>query len=348
MVSVALVTSILLSLFGCDATKSKQRYTKTYLNYFDTATTIIGYAESEEEFLRVSGIVSDMLGEYHRLYDIYNRYEGLVNIATLNALFEGEHRAFVVDERIMSLLLYCKQVYSITGGETNIAMGSVLKLWHDRREAAISNPDAAALPTYDKLLAASEHTDINDLILDEENMTVYIADPDMRLDVGAVAKGYATEMAARELERMGISGYILNVGGNIRTVGTRPDGSDWTVGVENPDKSSDEAYIEYVSLSGEAFVTSGSYHRYFELDGKRYHHIIDKDTLYPSEYFTSVSVLCSDSGLADALSTALFSMSYESGLTLIGSIENAEAMWYTKDGEKLYSSGFSEYIKIMD
>ncbi len=340
-----MILVLLFSLSACNNGKSKQKYTKTYLDYFDTATTVIGYADNEDEFLTIANLVFGRLSEYHKLYDIYNTYDDTVNLAAINATYGGEHKTFKVDKRIMDLLVFAKDVYTITNGETNIAMGSVLSIWHDYRERGQSNVSLASLPSYDKLLKASGHTDINNLILDEENLTVYISDPDMMLDVGAIAKGYAAEMIAKELEALGIEGYTLNVGGNIRTIGSKPDGTPWLVGVENPDDEAYDEYIEYINLSGEAFVTSGSYQRYYYVDGVSYHHIIDKDTLYPSVYFTSVSVLCDDSGLADALSTALFSMNYESGLALIEGIEGVEAMWYTNDSQKLYSSGLSEYIK---
>ena len=164
----------------------------------------------------------------------------------------------------------------------------------------------------------------------------------MKLDVGAIAKGYAVEMVAQYMEQKGITGYVINVGGNVRTLGGKPDGNGWTVGIENPDPESDE-YLAKVQLSGQSLVTSGSYQRYFLVGDRRYHHIIDPTTLMPSDYFTSVSIICNSSALGDALSTALFCLPYEQGAALIESLEGVEAMWLTVDGEKLYSSGFSDY-----
>ncbi len=340
----ALIIAVLLSTYSCNSLKSKQKFTKTYLDYFDTATSVIGYEESEEEFLMVANLISEELSRYHKLYDIYNCYEGVTNLALINKVFDGEHKTHTVDREIMDFLLFSKDIYVRTAGETNIAMGSVLSIWHDYRERGNDDELSAKLPDFETLSDAAIHTNIDDLILDEENMTVFIRDPEMTLDVGAVAKGYAVEMIARKLEDMGIFGYTLNVGGNIRTIGKKADGSLWRIGIENPDGNSDEPYIEYLNLSGESIVTSGSYQRFYRVDGKSYHHIIDKDTLYPSEYFTSVSVICEDSGLSDALSTALFSMSYEEGLSLIESIPEAEAIWYTKDCRKLFSSGLDKYL----
>ena len=144
------------------------------------------------------------------------------------------------------------------------------------------------------------------------------------------------------MEQKGITGYVINVGGNVRTLGAKPDGSGWTVGVENPDEDAAD-YLAYLQLNGKSLITSGSYQRYFIVDGKRYHHIIDPATLMPAEYYTSVSIVCDSSADGDALSTALFCMTYEQGLALIESLDGVEAMWLTVDGKQYYSSGFSSY-----
>ena len=164
------------------------------------------------------------------------------------------------------------------------------------------------------------------------------------LDLGAIAKGYAVEMAAQMLEEKGISGYVINVGGNVRTVGTKADGSAWVVGIENPDDDGSQPYLAYLHLAGESIVTSGSYQRYYTVEGKAYHHIIDPETLMPAEYYRSVSVICKNSADGDALSTALFCMSLEEGMSLIQNFDGVEAMWVFPDGEKRYSEGFEDYF----
>jgi thiamine biosynthesis lipoprotein len=221
-------------------------------------------------------------------------------------------------------------------------MGSVLSIWHDYRSEGISEPWNAKLPPMEKLEKAAEHTDISALIIDRENSTVTITDPEMKLDVGAIAKGYAVEMIARGLEEKGVSGYVLNVGGNVRAVGAKGDGEPWKVGVENPVEDEENPYLVYLYLTEQSVVTSGSYQRYYVVDGKRYHHIIDPETLMPSEGFLSVSILCESSAMGDALSTALFCLDFESGYALIESIEEAEAMWVLPDGSVRKSAGFPE------
>ncbi len=340
--SLLTVALLVISLWGC--TPKKNKYTDYSFDYFDTATTLVGYANSKEEFDGVCARIKEQLGEYHRLYDIYHRYEGINNLCTVNDRVEGAHRPVEVDGKIIDLLVYAKELYALTGGKMNVAMGSVLSLWHQYRTAGISDPATAALPPMDQLQQAALHTDMEQVIIDEAASTVFLADPAMSLDVGAVAKGYATEQVARSLEQQGITGYILNVGGNVRCVGSRPNGEPWAVGIENPNAEDREnPYVAYLRLADRSLVTSGSYQRYYTVNGVRYHHIIDPVTLMPGTNYMSVSVLCADSGRADALSTALFSMSYEEGAKLIEGLADVEAMWVMADGEQNYSSGFKTY-----
>ena len=336
---------VLQSLFFVSCNKKAEEIYSAYsFEYFDTVTSIKGYAESKEKFDVTSGELLELLEEYHRLFTIYDRYEGLENLCTVNELNDGAHRTVKVDEKIIDMLLYAKDMYYKTEGRVNIAMGSVLSIWHEYREAGSNDPASAALPPMSELLEASEHTDIEKMIIDREEGTVFLSDPQMTLDVGAIAKGYAVEMAARSLEEKGISGYVINVGGNVRTVGTKAGGEKWLAGIENPDEEAENAYLEYLELSGESLITSGSYQRFYVVNGMPYHHIIDPDTLMPSDKYTSVSVVCKSSADGDALSTALFCMSVEEGKALLEVFPNAEAMWLLPNGETVFSSGFEEYV----
>ncbi len=327
---------------SCAPDKEKNKYTTYSMDYFDTVITITGYENSQAEFDAISNEMLTLLAQYHQLYSIYHRFNGIENLCTINELVDGAHRTVTVDRRIIDMLLYAKEMYNTTNGIMNIAMGSVLSLWHDYRTIGKDNPESASLPPMDALREAAKHTDINNLIIDESNNTVTLSDPIMKLDVGAVAKGYATERVARYFEEKGITGYVLNVGGNVRTIGSKADGTEWTIGVENPN---DGDYLAYLKLNGQSVVTSGSYQRFYYVDGKPYHHIIHPDTLMPAIGYLSISVICKDSGLGDALSTALFCLPQSKGLDLIESIDGVEAMWVDENGQKSYSSGWKQYEK---
>ena len=312
---------------------------KVYYSYFDTVSYVYDYAgDSAERFDERSAEVSHILSEYHRLFDIYHEYEGVTNLCTLNKNAGGE--ALEIDERLVEFLLCAKEMYALTGGEMNVMLGAVLRPWHDCREAAADDPASAAIPDEETLREALEHTDIGLLEIDAERGTARIADPAASIDVGALGKGYATERAAEYLEREGARGYVLNIGGNIRCIGARPDGSGWVTAIRDPNEP--DAYARSIRISDTACVTSGVYERYFTVKGERYHHIIDKDTLYPAAYFASLTVVTHDSALADALSTALFCMPPEEGEALARQIGGVELLWIFPDGEMRGTPGFAD------
>ena len=188
------------------------------------------------------------------------------------------------------------------------------------------------------------HGDINDLIINEKDSTVYLADPEMSLDVGSIGKGYAVQKIAEYAREHGMEHLLIDAGGNLCAVGAKENGEEWMVGVQNPDLEGEETYVRKVMLENNSIVTSGNYQRYYEVNGKQYSHIIDKDTMMPGEHIASVSVVIKASGEADAMSTALFNMEYEEGKALVESMEGIEAMWILNDGTVAYSSGFSNYL----
>ena len=341
-------------LAGCSSqpkttvSDSAQRFTAYYFDVFDTMTQAIAYCDSQAEFDEQMEALHDDLVTYHRLYDIYNDYEGVNNIKTIND--NAGVAPVKVDERIIDMLELAVEMYDTTGGKLNVAMGSVLAVWHDYREAAEADPsdEDNRLPPQEELEAAAQHCDINDLIIDREAGTVYLADPEMRLDVGSVGKGYAVEQVCQAAKARGLVSLSLSVGGNLRSVGTKPESQPWESGIVSPWDDSliynnSSSLLAVVESNDQAVVTSGDYQRYFMVDGVRYHHIIDPDTLWPADYFTAVTILCPDSGLADCLSTGIFCMPLEEGMALIESLDGVEALWCTKDGQVIKSSGFAQY-----
>ncbi len=351
LVSCALVCSLILSLCcSCNSNQGEQennlqKFSNTTLDYFDTACSVIGYEETQEAFDAIFTRIEAELRNYNQLYDIYKSYEGVNNICTINK--NAGKEPVKVDAKIIEMLDYAIDLYDKTGGMVNVAMGSVLSIWHDYRSTYREDTENAVLPPMDMLKTAAEHTDITKVIIDRENSTVYLSDPNMSLDVGAVAKGYATEQIAKALIADGINHYALNFGGNIRTIGTKGDGSVWNTVVQNPQNDAEKPYLMMVEINDQTFVTSGSYERFYTVEGKRYHHIIDPDTLMPNDTFSSVSILAKDSGLADVLSTAAFNLSYEDGKKLVESFDGVEAMWVTSDNKILYSSNFQKIVKEM-
>jgi len=327
-----------LLLSGCSFSQPrKKKYSATFLTLFDTVTTVVGFSESEETFTAQARQIHDALQEYHRLFDIYQEYEGMNNLKTVN---DAAGKAPVtVDGRIIALLKDCKEYYRLTGGRTNVAMGSVLRLWHEARNDGINDPANAYLPDEEALRLAAGHCDPEAIVIDETASTVYLSDPETRLDVGAVAKGWALERVCEAAPE----GLLISVGGNIRATGPKDSqGTPWVIGVQDPEDSSKNLHT--VNLTLGSAVTSGDYQRRYWVGDTQYHHIIDPDTLFPGKLWRSVTVVCLDSGLADALSTALFLLPLEEGLALLRSCD-AEAMWVDPEGTCHYSSGFEAMIR---
>ena len=330
-----------LLLSGCAAQgasgREPRRFEASFLTLFDTVTTIVGYAETEEDFQAAAQTFHDQLLEYHQLFDIYHDYDGLNNLKTVNDSAGGD--PVPVDPRIISLLLFCRELEALTGGKVDVTMGSVLALWHEARSQGVDDPEEAALPGQAALEEAARHTGFSLLEIDQEASTVRLTDPLARLDVGAVAKGYAVEQVCRNSP----AGLLVSVGGNVRATGPKPTGEPWVVGVQQPDGERQD-YLHTLYVSDLSVVSSGDYQRYYTVDGVRYHHIIDPDTRYPATRWRAVTVLCPDSGLADGLSTALFLLPQAEGEALAERCR-AQALWVAPDGTLTYTDGFRAAIR---
>lgn len=334
IISFCIVLCAITSLTSCVA-KGNKRFEKEYFGLFDTFSFVYSYKnESRAMFEKNAENVYNTLDKYHKLLDIYNEYDGINNLCTLNK--NAGIKEVKVEKELVDFCVFAKEIYEKTNKETNVMMGSVLSLWHKCRE------QGEKIPSKEELKNASLYCDFSYLQINEKENTLFISDNKASIDVGAIGKGYAVEMAARSLENKGVSGYVINVGGNIRMIGKKDGGNGWSTGIKDPFNTSDIKLS--LDLSDTSCVTSGSYERYYTVDGEKYHHIIDKDTLLPSKHFPSVTVITKDSGLADALSTALFCTSYEDGLSIVNNFENVGVVWITHDGKILYTDNLSKLI----
>ncbi len=329
------IACLTTALAGCSKQKEEAPAAKgvKYFEYFDTISYIFNYNGDSDELMQSKadeGIA--ILRKYHQLFDIYYEYSGINNLCTLNKM--AGQGPIEVDPELITFLTNAKELYYLTNGKMNVMLGSVLKVWHDYRERADDGNDNL-LPSVEELEEANKHTSIELLVIDEQNNTIEITDPLASIDVGAYGKGYATEMTARYFEEKGWYGYVLNIGGNIREIGSRPNGEGWVTGITNPRNKS--GYITKITTSDTACVTSGDYERYFYNNDIRYHHIIDPDTLEPARYFAAITIVTKDSGLADALSTALFCMSQEDGAKLAEKLGNVGVLWVYENQEIVYN-----------
>ncbi|MBE5786467.1 MAG: FAD:protein FMN transferase [Clostridiales bacterium] len=321
--------------------ESYQKYSRYTVGIFDTDVTLIGYTHSQEHFNKTADALFARLNEYNGIFDAYNSYPGVNNLWTVNT-YAGKYPV-QIPQPLFDLISWCKQQWESGQKGANTAMGAVLSIWHDYRTLGKENPAMAVLPPMEDLIAANAHTDFSNVILDPEAMTVFFADPAISLDIGSVAKGYVGDLVAPFLYAE-MPSFLLSLGGNVCAGDPPRDGrKHWGVSVQDPDDFSGMLDVLYVD--GVSVVTSGDYWRYYEVDGVRYHHIIDPDTLMPARHIQAVTVVCESSLMADYLTTTLFLMPYEEGLALIESIEGVEALWSLLDGSVHMSSGMAQYAR---
>ncbi|HHX69357.1 MAG: FAD:protein FMN transferase [Miniphocaeibacter sp.] len=341
--------SIILLLTACN----KNKYIKYFDSIFGTFDTIIdftAYTETEEEYKEYYSLVKEEFNRLHKLYDIYNDYEGINNIKTINDMAGKE--PVEVDKDIIELLKFSKEMAEKYSYKTNIAFGPVLSIWHEYREEALdeNNKEKPKIPSMEELELASKYTDINKVIIDEENSTVYLEDENMSLDVGATSKGYASQLVMDKVKEAGCKSAILSAGGNVISIGKpmEENKDKWGIGIQNPkdeEEFTGNSIVGVVYGNNISLVTSGDYQRYYEVDGKSYNHIIDPDTLMPGDLYKSVTVLAEDSGVADFLSTTLFLLPIEEGKELIKDVDNIQVLWVDKNDEKHITEGMKNYLK---
>lgn len=335
-------------LVGCEKAPVYNKYSDSFFDTFDTITQIVGYTQTEEEFKANVDKIHIRMLDLHKLYDKYNTYDGINNIKTIND--NAGKEPVKVDKEIIDLIVFSKDMYEKTGKQTNIAMGAVLKIWSDYRDKAEFDPSNAKIPPMEDLTLANQHTDINKVIVNIENSTIYLEDPLMSLDVGAVAKGFATEIVTQEIIQQGFSSGIISAGGNVRTIGKPLDEirERWGIGLQNPDKTVDNSesnVLETVFINDASVVSSGDYQRFYMVGDKVIHHLIDPKTLMPGDYFRAVSIITTNSGEADFLSTTAFLLPLEESQALVESLEGVEALWVLKDGTVEATEGMKEIMK---
>lgn len=310
--ALLLVCMLSFCLTAC----TSSRHSSSWTDLFDTYSSVTFYDPMTDKAYRsLQEQLHDLLLDFHQQTDIYHHYDGITNLYDLNQAAGQE--ALTVSDQLFDFLLWCREAYQESQGKVNVMLGPVTALWEQTRKDG-------KLPSDQALQEAGSHVSIDLLVLDPQKKTAYIRDPQGRIDVGALAKGYAGRVADQWLQKAGMTDYLIDLGGNILTRG-KPAGSghdSFVIGIQDPDQA-DGIYSQTVTLTGSTScaVTSGDYERFIEIKGRRYHHIIDPDTLYPSTLHHSVTILCSDSAEADMLSTALFCMNEKDGRKLAASYQ---------------------------
>lgn len=315
--ALSLALILVLPFSSCSSSKV---HTDTYYGYFDSFATLTVHGASKEDYNVYHEVFTAQIDKYHRLLDAYNEYADTVNLCTLNHY--AADGPVTVSADLLTFLEHAVSLHDTTRGYTSISLGALTSLW----KKAINEK---TVPSLEELEDAALHTDISSIEIDLLLSTVYFKDSELKLDAGAFAKGYAAKQLYDALVEAGCESFLVNVGGTVCGFGKKNDNKGWYSGIQSPTDNADMGIS--INVSGKAISTSGSYYRSFESDGVVYHHIIDPFTLYPKNTFASVSVVYSSAFIADALSTALFSMTLDEGMAMAEDL-NFRAVWILPDG----------------
>lgn len=319
----AVLTASALLLTGCSGAKSSTQTDQdlTYTDMlFDTVIKIQILDPADESILDA---LKKLCEKYDTMFSTTNTDSELYKLNHANG------QPFTVSSETANLIQEGIHYSELSGGAFDLTIEPVSALWDFKA-------DKPTVPSSDAIAQAVSHVDYTKV--DIQDNTVTLEDPEAGIDLGAIAKGYIADQVKTYLKKQGIKHAIINLGGNVDVIGTKPDGSKYNIGIQKPFDESGEA-ITSVQLKDQTVVTSGIYERYFKKNGKLYHHILDPRTGYPCENnLYSVSIITDSSTKADALSTTCFLLGYEKGMELIQSMDGVEAIFITDD-EKVHKIG---------
>ena len=316
---ILMIVFILFMIFN----KKEKEYTKKFF-YMDTYIYVKIYTNKDGN--KILNDVENIYKEYHELSDRYNSYNNVKNIYYIKNNKE-KSKYINIDKKLYDLIKYA---LDYNNELIDIGMGNVIDIWKNYRD------NGTGLPSIEELKIAKLNQ--KDIILKDGK----ILNNHPNIDLGCIAKGYTTKKVGEYLNKKGVNKYLINAGGNV-LVGDNINNKDYTIGIENPNQKDDIFTI----LKGKniSVVTSGGYERFYEYNEKKYSHIIDPNSLYPTDYMKSVTIISKDSALSDLLSTTLFLMDIEDGKKYVDSLDNVEAIWYTNDNKIIYSKNAEKYVK---
>jgi thiamine biosynthesis lipoprotein len=275
-----------------------------------------------------------------RISDIENKMS--VNIET-SEITKINAKAGISEEKLStdtySVIEKSVQYSKLTQGALDATIEPIVKLWG-------IGTDKERIPSQNEIDEKLKLVDYNDIILDSKNSTVKLRRIGQAIDLGAIAKGYTADEVKKVLISNKISSALINLGGNVYAIGNKTDGTSWNIGVQNPLDTRGQ-YIGTISVTDKSIVTSGNYERYFIKDGKRYHHIFDSKTGYPSESGIISTTIISDNSIdGDALSTSTYILGLTKGLKLVESIKGVDAIFITADKKVYITNGIKDKFNL--
>ena len=325
VLAIALLAGLLSSLAGCAAEKTQKQSAVGF--YLATVITLTAYVED-------AAVLQDALQECGRYERLLSRTIEGSDVWRIN---HALGQPVEVSRETIEILTTARQVSELSGGAFDVTVAPASTLWD-------FTSGVAALPDADALARAAALVDYRRVRIEDDRVTLPNG---MMIDLGGIAKGYIADAVKGYLIGRGVKSAVLSFGGNIVTIGLKPDGSPWKVGIQDIDRPTGEYMLVAKNLGGST-VTSGIYERGFTLDGVYYHHILDPATGWPVQNeLASVTILSDSSMWGDALATAAFALGSGAGMALIEGLEGIEAIFIARDRSVRYSSGAGEYMLDM-
>lgn len=337
---ILFVVFVSMTLFACK--EKVPELVKGNQFVLGTFGQIQGYTTSPEEGTKAINKA------YQRIHEIENLMSTTIEDSEIYRLNQNAgHQSLHISQETLNVIEKGLEYYQLTDGNFNIGLGKLSNLWGLNIET--DEKTAKDLPTEEEIKEALEHIDIHQLELNGPQ--VFIKDPEMSIDLGGIAKGYAVDEAAKVLMDAGIESGFINLGGDIFVLGPKPtDGTKWVMGIQAPVYGS-SGVIAKIELANRSIVTSGDYQRFVidEENNKRYHHILDPKTGYPADNeLTSVTIISDAAIKGDAFSTAAFIMGLEDGLFFVENLQEVEGIFVTKDKKVYVTSGLKDQLQIID
>ncbi|WP_245583497.1 FAD:protein FMN transferase [Paenibacillus assamensis] len=337
---VAVALSITMLAVGCGSPSSDSKQvqqptiqSKSYF-IFDTMVTVKLYDDPAyaQHFEHILNIMKDIESKMSRTLETSELYK--LNTHAGKGPYQVSDETFMVIEKALD---YAEK----TNGRFDPTIGPLVSLWGIGTEQA-------RVPAQAEIDEALKLVGYDTVTLDAANKTVSMAKPGMELDLGGIGKGYAADAIVDYIREQGVKSAIIDLGGNIYAVGTKPAGFDWTIGVQDPNETRGNQ-IGTMKIKDRTIVTSGVYERYLEHNGQYYHHILDPKTGYPAKSnLNSVTIVTDRSTDADALSTSAFALGVEEGIAFIEAKPNAEAIFITEDKQVYTTSGIPSFFTLTD
>ncbi|MDS1029187.1 FAD:protein FMN transferase [Bacillota bacterium LX-D] len=339
LLSIMLCFLLIPFLVGCSSLFGPKEYSDQQF-LMDTLINIEAYGQNEKQLKAAVDKAYQEMNKIALLTDRFAKpgtaaYEQSEVVKINNA---AGKKPVQVSEDVYEMIEMSLKYERFSGGAFDITIGPLMDIWGFGKKEKQHVPPASLIQEKLSLV------DSDQVFLNKDNRTVFLAKPKMSIDLGAIAKGYAAEKAAEVLKQAGIKQALINAGGNVVVIGKKDQDNLWRIGIEDPRDT--QNVVGILSLEDEATVTSGDYQRNFVENGVLYHHILSPKTGKPARGTWSVTVIAKSSALADVLSTTLFVLGPEEGLKFVEKLDGVEAFYVGADKKIRISSGLKNKVTV--